>query len=197
MQERQPQYDSPERESSRKVLDRFYQLQGDIQKAEEDGDFDAALAKAVESIRELPSFVEAWRVEEAYLAAAQNESLPEDWFRIRSIVSVQVICQLAPARRYYDLLSWLREQLSEVPQLQPWVADAEQAFSDAEVADTLLSEIHNDPGVQQAGLAKKLEVDGQRVRSLIYLMEQDGEVARRKSGRTYALYPPSHVQPHG
>ena len=170
------------------VLDRFYELQGEIEAAKDALDFNRALQRATEAAASLGAFVAAWRAEEVRLAAAVGRELDDDWFRIKSIVAVDAICQLAPARLDDDVLRWLREQLAATPELAPWIQSVDDALADVDAARSLVTEIAQEPGVEQAGLAKKLGLNGQRARSILYWMEQDGRVSRQKSGRTYALY---------
>lgn len=180
---------SPSRETDHQAaLDRFYELQGEIEAAKDARDFDGALQRATEAAASLEAFVAAWRAEEVRLAAAVGRELGDDWFRIKSIVAVDAICQLAPARLDDDVLRWLREQLVATPELAPWIPSVDDALADVDAARSLVAEIAQEPGVEQAGLAKKLGLDGQRTRSMLYWMEQDGRVTRQKSGRTYALY---------
>lgn len=171
-----------------RTLEAFYTHQQTIEVAKRDGDLDRARQAAVASGEMLADFVAAWRVEKQRTAAVVGEEVGADWFDIRSIVAVETLCQLAPARGDRHVLEWLRVTLAETPQLTPWIADVDQALEDVVAAERVTAVIAEQPGVAQAGLAKQLGLDGHRVRSILYWMERDGRLRREPDGRTYALY---------
>lgn len=176
----------PGRGRSQQVLDRFYELQTAIEESQRQRHLDRALDLSDESASMLASFVDAWREEERKIHGGR---LPEDWFRIRSIICVETICRLAPARRDHERLERLRQLLQEVPELEPWLEDVSVAFDALAVAEQVAARIEGEPGVRQANLARALEADGTVVRQILYWMEADGQIERRKAGSTYELYP--------
>lgn len=182
----EPMLDRMSEASEQRVLDRFYKLQGRIEKATRDRDFDTAIALCDEAVGMLPDFVDAWRVEERRIHA---EQLPEDWFRPSSIAAVETLCRLLPVRCDADRLHGLHKVLSGIPELTPWAESVDTAIASVAVTERVMAVVAEDPGVRQAGLAKSLRLDGNLVRQLLYWMEADGRLARRKEGSTYALYP--------
>lgn len=182
----EPTLDGMSGASELRVLDRFYELQGRIEKAMRVRDFDTAIALCDEAVGILPDFVDAWRIEERRIHA---ERLPEDWFRISSIVAVETLCRLLPVRCDADRLRGLRKVLSGIRELAPWVEPVDAAIASVAVVECVMAVVAKDPGVRQAGLAKSLGLDSNLVRQLLYWMDADGRLARRKEGSTYALYP--------
>ena len=176
-----------DRPHSGQVLDRFYQQQDLIVTAEEAGRYDQALENATEAAASLRSVVAAWESEARRVADAVGKPFSEDWFDIRSIVAVDTICRLAPIRQDLDLLDWLHGHLSGVPELSGWLPQIDSARADVTTVRHVLSTVEAQPGVEQASLPKRLGVEGPHLRELVYRLEQDGQIVRVKSGRTYAL----------
>ena len=169
------------------ILDRFYQQQDLIVTAAKAGRHDQALEVATESARSLRSVVAAWEAEARRIADAIGEPLSEDWFDIRTIVAVDTICRLAPIRQDTALLGWLHGQLSSVPELHRWLPQVDRAVTDVVTVQRVLRTVEAQPGVEQSSLPGRLGVKGPHLRELVYTLEQDGQIVRKKSGRTYAL----------
>lgn len=168
---------------NRAVQRRYFDLMQDLEGAKSRGDFDRAVASASSSVELLPQFVEAWKDE-------QHRVSGEARFDIATIPAIDTLCQLGPARGEADLLRQARNYLAPIAELAPWVDKLDQAIEDAAGAVEVVKRLADDPGVRQAGLAKKLGLDGHRVRSTLYWMERDGEIVRVKDGKTHRLYLP-------
>jgi len=176
-----------DRSDSQQILDRFYQQQQLIVTAERAGRYDKALELATEAAVSLRSVVAAWESEARQVADAVGRPFSEDWFDIRTIVAVDTICRFAPIRQDTALLEWLHGQLSGVPELTEWLPQVDRALTDVTTVQHVLSTVEAQPGVEQASLPKRLGVEGPHLREIVYTLEQDGQIVRAKSGRTYAL----------
>lgn len=182
-----------------RVLDRYYRSMERMERAKSKRAFGEALQIAVETCDSLGEFVDAWRADELQI---HGGALPVEWFPIKSIPAIEIICQLAPPRLDSALLDRAEGGLRQRNELNPWLTEIEAARARLALAESVFQVLAEEPGTKQAGLAKALGSDGNDVRSVVYWAEADGRVIRTKAGSTYQLWlpgqqPPADVQGPG
>jgi hypothetical protein len=118
--------------------------------------------------------------------------LPTEWFRIKSLPAVELLCRIAPVRQDHSLLDRCESGLRQRPELVPWLAGVATARARLDVASRVFAAVADHPGIKQAGLGRRLGSGGRDVQSILYWAERDGRVVRVRSGSTYTLSPPGH-----
>jgi hypothetical protein len=169
--------DTP-REQDREVTDRYYDNLGRIEAAMSRRDYEVAADEARKGLKLIPEWVNDTR-------ASYGR------FDISSIPAIE---QGSVALALQGDEAGLREMAAVVdatPELAPWAGRVEQAFGDLQLMTRIRSVVAEQPGRLQTALKSLVgEVDGSRIARLTSYLEKAGMLARVKSGRTYALFPP-------
>lgn len=174
------------------VLDRYYTEMQRIEEAEKRRDFDEAINLSLQTLDTIEDFVEAWRQESLWV---YDGSPPSDWFRIKSIPAVELLSRLGVVRLDPSLLDRAEAALQKRPELSTWLEEMPDSRRRLQIAKGIFEAIAAEPGIRQSGLGKRLGVDGNEVRSILYWAEADRRVERRKAGSTYELFLPDAVPP--
>jgi len=166
------------REQGREVTDRYYDSLGRVQAAMSRRDYEAAAEETRKSLKLIPRWVKDTRA-------------TYGGFDISSIPAIQ---QGAVALALRGDEAGLREMAALVaatPELAPWAERVQQAFGDLKLMSRIRTVVAEQPGCLQTALKPLVgEEDGSRIGLLLSYLEKAGMLARVKSGRTYALFPP-------
>lgn len=160
------------------VTDRFFELQEEILTAKQQRQLDRAVAASWASVELLERFVDS----------VVSGPIGDGSFPIRTIVSVDTLCQLLPPRRDGEGLLRLDAVLAGVPALAPFRGAVAEAQRRAATAEKVFELLLHEPGVVQSSVAKRLGVDGRDVRAIVHWWEADGVVLRRPSGKSAELF---------
>ena len=160
-----------------------------IEAAKQKGRFDQALAAARTDIDHAAEFLHAWNRDMAENAARVGEPAPE-WQTVR-FPAVEAICQIGVARRDTDLLRHAHTVLAAIPGLEHHTDELAQALDDAAACNRLIGLLSTQPGTRQAGLSKRIDHNGHRLRSIIHWLERDGQLVKIRDGKSWRLYLPA------
>jgi hypothetical protein len=83
----------------------------------------------------------------------------------------------------------LRTALQSPPELRVWLPFADEAETDADLVDKILTTLTANPGVKQKDLKVEIKGDGHRLSLLASWLEKGGRIQRVSQGNTYLLYP--------
>jgi hypothetical protein len=82
----------------------------------------------------------------------------------------------------------LRAALQSTTELRVWLSSADEAESDADLMDKIVSAVNAKPGVKQKDLKTEIEGDGRRLSILASWLEKGGRIQRVSQGNSYLLY---------
>ena len=176
------------------VLDQHFVRLDRLERAKKERLVDEAMAVSRSVVEDLGEVIEAW-----WASAAETwhpEPVPADYTWLPpSLPAVETICQLAPAIDDAEALQDLLQAISRHSVLQPHEVAVHAALEDLTTGRAVLDHLRSNPGAKQSGLAKQLDLDGQRVRKILHWMAELGVVSRKKVGSTYALSIPGGPSP--
>lgn len=166
------------REQGREVTDLYYDNLGRVQAAMSRRDYEVAAEEARKCLKLIPGWVNDTRAS----------------YGSFDISSIPAIEQGTVALALQGDEAGLREMAAVVaatPELAPWAERVGQAFGDLRLMKRIRSVVAEQPGCLQTALKPLVgEEDGSRIALLTSYLEKAGMLARVKSGRTYALFPP-------
>jgi len=166
------------REQGREVTDRYYDNLGRVQAAMSRRDYEAAAAETRKSLDLIPGWVEDTRASYG-------------GFDISSIPAIEQGSVALALLRDEAGLRAMAAVVAGTPELAPWAERVEQALGDLGLMSRIRRVVAEEPGCLQTGLKPLVgEEDGSRIALLTSYLEKAGMLARVKSGRTYALFPP-------
>lgn len=161
-----------------KVIDRYFQLSGQITEAKSDGNY----GKAVEACRAtyplLADFVREWKREYGS-------------FDIDTSHAVHTGATLMAIVGDREGLQKIRKTLRDIPDLHDWLPGVDEAERDAALVDAILTAVEEEPGILQNQLKKRIATgDARRLSTLAHWLEKGGRIRRVRTGNTYRLHLP-------
>ena len=92
-------------------------------------------------------------------------------------------------------LDRMKETVLQTPELSPWREKVEQHLHDLELVEDIVKVVEDNPGCRQNGIKTLLGIpDARRAATLIQWLAKDGRIIRKKTGKTYELYPPGAAE---
>jgi hypothetical protein len=165
------------------VIDRYFHLAAEIEKAKRDRDFAAAAKAARATYPILRDVVRRWKRE--YRS-----------FDISTSHAVHTAPTLMAVIEDREGIRELRAALEATDELREWLSAADQAESDLHLVPRIVATINDEPGVLQSTLKGRLGLaDGSQTSRLASWLEKAGRLYRVKKGSTYQLYPTGYVIP--
>ncbi len=158
------------------AVKRYFELSNSIVNAKARGDFRAASRAA--------------RLTYPLMAAVVRQMKSEyGSFDICTSHAVHTAGTLMAAIGDREGIQELRSALQLTPELRAWLPFADEAESDTDLVDKILTTVTAHPGVKQQDLKVEIEGDGRRLSLLASWLEKGGRIQRVSQGNTYLLYP--------
>ena len=111
-------------------------------------------------------------------------------FNIASIPAIEIGCSYWSVMGDTNSLKTVQAVVDAVPVLKRgWKATVESAFKEASLAAHILKHLYENPGILQTQLYNVIGEPPDYLQRMVYFMERVGRIKRKKSGRSYKLYP--------
>ena len=158
----------------------YYRTMADMQQAISTRDYRRAASLVLENMEQIPAWVRATRRE-------FGEVPPS----IPALEAGGTMLAITGDQRGLDRMHQL---VGQIPELSGRVTTVQQHLSDLHLVRDIQRAIEKHPGCKQTDIKTLIGAqDGRRPATLIRWLEKQGQVVRRKKGRTYELYSPSAV----
>lgn len=168
------------------VIDRYFVRLDRIERAKKKRLIEEAMSVSRNVIDDLGETIDAWW--SSAVRTWHPGPVPDDYVWLPpSLPAIETICQIAPAIDDQEALHHLHDTIRRHAALEPHEEMVRAALEDRAMGAAVLSHIRSSPGIKQAGLAKQLDLDGHRVRAVLYWMTELGVIDRTKVGSTYSL----------
>jgi hypothetical protein len=187
-----PRAEPPDRratqdDASGDVVNRYFELSGEIETGKRDRDYARAIRAARATYPILPAVVRQWKREYGR-------------FDINTSHAVHTAPKLMAVMEDCDGIRELRAVLESVDELREWLPSAEEAEADVEMVPQIMALIQAEPGILQSSLKTRLPADtemdgGSRASNLAAWLEKAGRIQRVKKGSSYQLYPDGYRIP--
>ena len=157
------------------VVDMYFELHDRIKKAFSAKDFQKLLHVCIGTLPLVERYAEWFQK----LNSGNPVQVPAIWYA----------CRLLPITGAKGQLENLRELVAFLPPISYYSESVNLAIESIETVKTIRSYLKDNPGTKQNQLKKAIEYnDGRYLSQLVKDMEHMGQLERRKSGNTYALY---------
>lgn len=161
--------------SSRGSTEGYFVTLGQLQQAISKRDYGNAARLARENMRELPELVRSTKREYGS-------------FDIPSVPALQQGGTMLALAGDAEGLKEMREIVSSIPELEPWISSVHQHEEDMRLFAAILQAVTEKPGCLQSDMKNLIGVkDGRRVANLISWLEKAGRISRKREGRSYSL----------
>jgi hypothetical protein len=168
------------------VVNRYFELSGEIEAGKRDRDYPRAIRAARATYEILPAVVRQWKREYGR-------------FDINTSHAVHSAPKLMAVMEDRDGIRELRAVLESVKDLRDWLPSAEEAEADVAVVPRIVALVQAEPGILQSSLKTRLADDHADASSgasnLAAWLEKAGRIHRVKKGSSYQLYPAGYRIP--
>jgi len=165
--------------SSGNVVNRYFELSGEIEAGKRDHDYARAIRAARETYQILPAVARQWKSDHGR-------------FDINTSHAVHTAPKLMAIMEDRDAIRELRAVLESVTDLRDWLPSADEAEADVEIVTRIMALVSAEPGVLQSSLKTRLpdhDADASSGASnLAAWLEKAGRIKRVKKGSSYQLY---------
>lgn len=161
--------------TGRAAVNRYFELSNTIVSAKSRGDFRAAVRAARQTYPLMPAVVRQMKSEFG-------------GFDIATSHAVHTAGTLMAVIGDREGIQELRAALQSTTELRVWLSSADEAESDADLVDKIVSAVNAKPGVKQKDLKTEIEGDGRRLSILASWLEKGGRIQRVSQGNSYLLY---------
>jgi len=161
--------------TGRAAVNRYFELSNTIVSAKSRGDFRAAVRAARQTYPLMPAVVRQMKSEFG-------------GFDIATSHAVHTAGTLMAVIGDREGIQELRAALQSTTELRVWLSSADEAESDADLVDKIVSAVNAKPGVKQKDLKTEIERDGRRLSILASWLEKGGRIQRVSQGNSYLLY---------
>lgn len=161
--------------TGRAAVNRYFDLSSAIVNAKSRGDFRAAARAARQTYPLMDAVVKQMKSEFGS-------------FDIATSHAVHTAGTLMAVIGDREGIQELRSALQLTPELRAWLPFADEADSDADLVDKILTTVNTHPGVKQRDLKVETQGDGRRLSLLASWLEKGGRIQRVSQGNTYLLY---------
>lgn len=157
------------------AVDRYFQLQEEIEAAVREGRYAVAASLVSESARLLPSLV--------------RDTVREySRFDIVESRAVHLGGRVLAAAGDVGTLTTVRDVLIGIPELAAWVKDVDELLADAALGERVIAYVTSHPGTLQSSLKSVVDGAPARIGSICSWLDRLGRLERRRAGRSLALF---------
>ncbi|MCY3699915.1 MAG: DnaJ domain-containing protein [Gemmatimonadetes bacterium] len=162
-------------------FDAYYSTMDGLQRAISNRDYRHAGALVRENLELIPPWVRRTRREIGYIPPT-----------IPSLEKGGTILALNGDRAGLDRM---RQIVLQTPELSAWREKVERHLHELELVRDILKVVEDNPGCRQNRIKTLLGIpDARRAANLIQWLAKDGRIIRKRTGKTYELYPPGAAE---